>query len=210
LPAGNLPNGCLVLKQIRQHTPYVESRTDPENGKEVSKEEEYFDSDFQADPTVLVGSEKNQTIFVEWEYHIVYDTTYQVPALYFRASKLSGEILNPNEIESFINETHQNIDEESGKFQPRMDFLTQEEHPVFASIFYMVHPCQIAERMSHFQQGSIISSSQKTYLLEWAALCLPSVVGLHISPKFFVAAKNLLLELNMPQNEKIIMDLRHN
>ncbi|KAI8051921.1 uncharacterized protein B0P05DRAFT_479938 [Gilbertella persicaria] len=102
------------------------------------------------DPTVVVDTHTKQAI--QFEHHIVYSTSYQVPVLYFKATHLDGTPLSP-----------QHIDRLS---QAR---LSQLDHPVLGTPFWYIHPCDTRIAMSTFK------FKREDYIKTWLSLFGPLV-----------------------------------
>jgi hypothetical protein len=147
----------------------------------------------RSDETTLETTEGEDLLAVE--HHIVFSTTFNVPVLYFSACKQDGQPLPYKEILDLITC-------EVGS-EDQWTFLTQEEHPVLGTPFYMLHPCQTAERMTLLlggPQDNQLSSGKDVnngnggnssrgahYLLSWFSLIGP-ILRLPVPPEHFAAA----------------------
>ena len=74
--------------------------------------------------------------YCNYEYHVVYSSSYQVPVLYFNVNRQNGTLLPLDTIWQQVPRYYQ----ERLKHE-RWTFITQQEHPVLARPFYQLHPC---------------------------------------------------------------------
>ena len=81
-------------------------------------------------------------VSVHLEYHVVYSTSYEVPALYFTAAFQSGKQLPLKDIWSLISDTYVSAESD------RWGLITQNEHPLLSRPFYHIHPCHTAQVMA--------------------------------------------------------------
>ncbi|KAF5887073.1 ubiquitin-like-conjugating enzyme ATG10 isoform X1, partial [Clarias magur] len=81
-------------------------------------------------------------VLMQYEYHVLYSLSHQVPVLYFRASTLDGKPLT-------LEEVWRNVHPNYKHKQPQgpWDTLTQQEHPLLGQPFFMLHPCHTEEFM---------------------------------------------------------------
>jgi len=177
--------------------------------------------------TILQEVYKGQQQLVEVECHVIYNEVYEVPAVYFRITGLDGIPLSWQDTQNVVLRNIQNVHglESFPKFPPTMDshksqydcwfynHITQEEHPRLGSIFFMIHPCQVAEILGSHDNGLLLPATEHTmhqhqkkqpqserncqlYLLQWACLYLPAAIGCRFDVVFFIKARNFLLWLD--------------
>lgn len=107
------------------------------------------------------------TEFLEWEFHIFFDATWSLPALYARARRLDGTSLSLGE---HFEELGIVLDGPPGS-----ELVSQDQHPLLGTPFLLVHSCCLDQKL-----GALPPQSDR--LLSWFA-CTAPLVGLTISPR---------------------------
>lgn len=101
---------------------------------------------------------------VLWEYHILYSNAYCVPVLYFNVCFDSGKLLSLENLECFIDPLFKE------QFnQNKWNILTQQEHPITRTPFFMLHPCRTEDFMK------IATNSNVNPLVTWLSSISPMV-----------------------------------
>lgn len=87
--------------------------------------------------------------FISWRVHVCYSHSYREPVLYFQSTETSGTPLPFNRILHEL-EDEQLIFSNNSTDDQKLDLLSisQEDHPVLHTPFYMLHPCQTGEIMA--------------------------------------------------------------
>ncbi|XP_072025034.1 ubiquitin-like-conjugating enzyme ATG10 isoform X3 [Amphiura filiformis] len=112
--------------------------------------------------------------FHQYEYHIVYSSSYSVPVLYFTACKSDGKLLSLDEVWQAIPEYYQ-----TRLQHQRWTFITQQEHPYLGRPFFQLHPCHTADLMHAVLPQGTDSTKRSNYLVTWLSSVGP-VVGLSL------------------------------
>ena len=99
--------------------------------------------------------------FLEWEFHVLFDKTYEVPVLYLRAFQLDGRAVSGLEI---IDEL--NLDSA---------MVSVEDHPFTGEPYIFFHACSTQELLENVD-SDVLS------ILTWFLIAGPSV-GLRIDPR---------------------------
>nr|XP_019559844.2 ubiquitin-like-conjugating enzyme ATG10 [Aedes albopictus] len=86
-----------------------------------------------------VNSVSKQEDVYQFEYHVVYSVSYQVPVLYFNAYKCDGTMLRLEEAWDGFRDLASESREQLGQT------LTQMEHPILFRPFLALHPCRTAQ-----------------------------------------------------------------
>ena len=148
---------------------------DSEAPREVREPENIEDED----PATLHHREKQET--VQFEYHVIYSQSYQVPVLYFTATFHSGRLVPLKDIWRFLSPFH--VARGSGM---EWESVTQAEHPMLSQPFYHIHPCHTPDVMAtilslnkYKKDGSIEKNTELNYLLSWLTIFGPTI-GLHV------------------------------
>jgi len=147
-------------------------------------------------PTAVSRSPRCNT-YIQFEYHIVFNSTYLVPQLLFLASRLDG---TPLSLEELLPQLSMSCSNTQHVLDLSFDwrFVTQVEHPFLQIPFYTIHPCKTTSLMSLVlsscdeleapQKESAVTPDR--YLVSWLSL-YGQVVHLHL-PFNLVYAKRLL------------------
>jgi len=142
---------------------------------------------------------------ISWRIHVCYSHSYREPVLYFQTTDQSGTPLPFKRILTELENEQPNFSNNNSESQELdLPSISQEDHPVLHTPFYMLHPCQTGEIMAllapqnkEMQQNSLalpplptflpeqekgLCNSELKYLLAW--LCVagrPVGVALHAS-----------------------------
>ena len=152
---------CVVSTELHP----VLSETSSDAGEPENIEDE--------DPATLPCGEKSQEA-VNFEYHVIYSPSYQVPVLFFTATFHSGRLVPLRDIWRFVSPVH--VTRESGM---EWESVTQQEHPILCRPFYHIHPCHTSTIMA----TALTSNKDKeklNYLLSWLTIFGPTI-GLNVS-----------------------------
>ncbi|XP_055587032.1 ubiquitin-like-conjugating enzyme ATG10 [Uranotaenia lowii] len=101
----------------------------------------------QNDPSELKVAH-DQSELVQFEYHVVYSVSYQVPMMYFNVYKSNGTQLRLEEAWTAFRELVSTEEHEQLK-----QTLTQMEHPVLFRPFLALHPCRTAQVLGNVNQS---------------------------------------------------------
>jgi len=116
------------------------------------------------------------TEFLKFEYQVIYSFSYNVPVLYFTASRQDGKLVSLDEVWDNVPDVYR----ERLAYE-KWTFLTQQEHPYLGVPFYQLHPCHTADMMKNASSVSEERESHGSanYLVTWLSTVGP-VVGLNI------------------------------
>jgi ubiquitin-like-conjugating enzyme ATG10 len=131
-------------------------------------------------------------MMVLYEFHIVYQTIYQTPVLYFQVTSLDGL---PIPFSTSSQNNHGLL--LPGTNQKRL-LISMEMHPVIGLPFYFLHPCETSNAMelllssssssmdametstvaeitptARNKSNSMITHKYPSYLLSWLSLVAP-------------------------------------
>mmetsp|Transcript_32696 Transcript_32696/g.104236 ORF Transcript_32696/g.104236 Transcript_32696/m.104236 type:complete len:130 (+) Transcript_32696:287-676(+) len=98
---------------------------------------------------------------LEWEFHVVLDPTYEVPAAYARACRVDGSALS---VEDVLLE-----------LPPTSTGVSLEDHPVLNEPFLFFHACSTHELLDALDHDQLP-------LLTWFLVAGPNM-GLRIDPR---------------------------
>ncbi|EAT37838.1 AAEL010209-PA [Aedes aegypti] len=105
------------------------------------------DEELAVDDPSLGKSTPNDEEVYQFEYHVVYSVSYQVPVLYFNAYKSDGTMLQ-------LEEAWQGFRDLASESREQLRrTLTQMEHPILFRPFLALHPCQTAQVLSNVATG---------------------------------------------------------
>ncbi|XP_063237066.1 ubiquitin-like-conjugating enzyme ATG10 [Bacillus rossius redtenbacheri] len=116
-------------------------------------------------------SEFSPEMKLTWEYHVVYNTSYAVPELFFNVWKRNGVLLSLDEIWSMV----------PAAFSDRLhhdkwDFITQQEHPICRRPFFHLHPCHTSDILRNLRVS-------RNLLVSWLST-VGGAVGLNIDQHY--------------------------
>ncbi|KAK2965803.1 hypothetical protein RJ640_025312, partial [Escallonia rubra] len=111
-----------------------------------------------------------------YDFHIVYNSSYRVPVLYFRAYCSDGQPLTLSDIKEDLPASSMKMLKES-----KWTFITEEEHPFLNRPWYTLHPCGTSEWMKLlFASDASVAKDgvvAEQYLVSWFSV-VGQVVGL--------------------------------
>ncbi|KAL9255993.1 Ubiquitin-like-conjugating enzyme ATG10-like protein [Drosera capensis] len=135
-----------------------------------------FENEEFTDSTTLVVDSSREEHY--YDFHIVYNSSYKVPMLYFRGYSSDGQPLQFDDIEKDLPSSSAKVLTES-----KWTFITQQEHPYLNRPWYTLHPCGTSEVMRLlFHDGSLAANIEvegEQYLVSWLSF-VGQVVGLRI------------------------------
>ncbi|CAA6668143.1 unnamed protein product [Spirodela intermedia] len=111
-----------------------------------------------------------------YDYHILYNFSYNVPVLYFRGYQYDGQPLPLERVKEDFPPHSSSILKES-----RWTFLTTEDHPFLRRPWHMLHPCGTRDWMKLLFSCSHLSESEavRQYLPSWLSV-VGQVVGFNL------------------------------
>lgn len=170
----------------------------PEGYGITNREEEGIEGG-EEDPCVLpmlpltFTSSETEMIVADWELHIVYDEIYNIPALWFKATRSDGVPLTREEVACLCGVS---VGEGGGGRGGELTVLSQDDHPILGQPFFFLHPCGTPGRMARLliareRIGEDSDDGKKaliglTYLVKWFGLVAP-FLGLRFPPPFVQA-----------------------
>ncbi|KAK3011534.1 hypothetical protein RJ639_011574 [Escallonia herrerae] len=132
------------------------------------------DVDERTDNAILVLSYGHEVHF--YDFHVVYNSSYRVPMLYFRAYCSDGQPLTLSDIKEDLPASSVKMLKES-----KWTFITEEEHPYLKRPWYTLHPCGTSEWMKLlFANDALVARDgvvAEQYLVSWFSV-VGQVVGL--------------------------------
>ncbi|KAJ1370460.1 hypothetical protein KIN20_032186 [Parelaphostrongylus tenuis] len=120
-----------------------------------------------------------QSVMVKWrrevinrQVHITYNSTYNVPVLWFNFYRRDGTPLMGSEVKEIINNDNNT---------PRIaDYISLNEHPLLGVLFYNIHPCKTKDIMNEL-------SGKGNYIAKWLSV-YGSPIGL-VPPDILLTSK---------------------
>ncbi|XP_020792714.1 ubiquitin-like-conjugating enzyme ATG10 isoform X2 [Boleophthalmus pectinirostris] len=88
-------------------------------------------------------AEGGRRLCFQFEFHVVFSSSYGTPVLYFRAFTLEGKSLSLEDVWSFIRPKLRLTSPDA-----LLSTVTQQEHPLLGQTFYMLHPCKTEDFMT--------------------------------------------------------------
>ena len=116
----------------------------------------------------------------EFCFHVVYHTTFKVPALFFDASRIDGTPCGMDEVFEWMNPRAKDLQNASSVFNT---FIARDYHPHLHSMWYLVHPCQTSLVMDELT----CAASSRVYLLAWWSIIGP-LFNLGLDPSVHMRA----------------------
>ncbi|KAL3531028.1 hypothetical protein ACH5RR_010350 [Cinchona calisaya] len=159
---------------------------DDEEGKEMlsCSDKDVFIDDDDDDSTTLV--QNHDYASHHYDFHVVYNASYQVPVLYFRACYSDGQVLLLYDVEKSLPGSSAKLLTES-----KWTFITQDDHPYLNRPWYTLHPCGTSERMKMLfnnepvvGQGGGVAVAE--YLVSWFSV-VGQVFGLQVPFEMLVS-----------------------
>ncbi|XP_021695105.1 ubiquitin-like-conjugating enzyme ATG10 [Aedes aegypti] len=128
-------NGTYLTKRLKQ--------TLKKEKAETAGEDEELIVD---DPSLGRPTPSDEDVY-QFEYHVVYSVSYQVPVLYFNAYKSDGTMLR-------LEEAWQGFRDLASESREQLRrTLTQMEHPILFRPFLALHPCRTAQVLGNVATG---------------------------------------------------------
>lgn len=133
--------------------------------EEASVETEIDSDELIVDDPSAVEPSPDDSKLYHIEYHVLYNVSFQVPALYFNAhksGKYGDEIIKPNHIIIHVSDgSSLRLEEVWGIFrniagedrEQLLQSLTQMEHPILFKPFFALHPCRTADILANVSEG---------------------------------------------------------
>ena len=150
----------------------IDGRIDDQSDDSVSLEDA-AELDLTETAIVLGGTSKR---LLNCEYHVLYSSSYSVPALYFKIHESNGKALRLEEFWDIVPEAFSNATSGESKWK----FVTQQEHPFLGSPFFHLHPCHTAEAMRAIRK----ENSDFPFLLSWFS-CYGPFANLFLPNEFY-------------------------
>ncbi|XP_030472388.2 ubiquitin-like-conjugating enzyme ATG10 [Syzygium oleosum] len=169
----NEVDGYLALENVR----LLDSSEENHVGCCAGSEEPNCSGDDEpVDDATLIRSSIDDVHY--YDFHVIYDSSYRVPALYFRAYSGDGRTLLLSEFEGDLP-----ADSSEALVKSKWTFITPEEHPYLNRPWYKLHPCGTSECIKLLFQSDAsirtISGAAELYLLSWFSV-VGRMVGLSI------------------------------
>ncbi|XP_027150319.1 ubiquitin-like-conjugating enzyme ATG10 isoform X1 [Coffea eugenioides] len=122
-------------------TPAAEScgGGDDKEGEEELSCSRFQEDDFIDGATML---QNHDDASHHYDFHVVYNASYRVPVLYFRAYCSDGRTLVLDDVEKSIPAISAKL-----LMLSKWTFITQEDHPYLNCPWYTLHPCGTSEWM---------------------------------------------------------------
>eukprot|EP01080_Neovahlkampfia_damariscottae_P006340 gene6340-10347_t len=108
---------------------------------------------------------EHEEIFLEFEFHICYSQSYQVPILYFNVYTMDKKLLKHDEI----------LEECLFDVENKFAFLTQGNHPHLSTIYYYLHPCKTIDFMNEVLE----KKDKENYIKIWLGF-FGSIIGYYL------------------------------
>ena len=155
--------GYCVKKNHYRTKKIIEEPSQNEDEVELEEMEEELDDS-------SISNQTNFDNYLEFEYHICYNQSYQVPVLYFNAYSMKDKkLLKHNEIlKECLIET-----------ENKYSFLTQGNHPILSTVFYYLHPCKTIEFMNEILKDQQEDELKDNYIQIWLSL-FGSIIGYYL------------------------------
>lgn len=161
--------------------------------KQVSVPGGTEDDDDEDDAVVLLNSSQSggsgHRCF-QFEFHVLYSSSFRTPVLYFRAFTLEGKSLSLDEVWSFIR-AKLRLSSEDGL----LSTVTQQEHPLLGEAFFMLHPCKTEDFMRPVLQAAQQTNRPVNYVLTWLSV-VGALVGLDVPLEYFLDSAELIRKLD--------------
>uniref|UniRef100_A0A3B4AGB5 Ubiquitin-like-conjugating enzyme ATG10 n=1 Tax=Periophthalmus magnuspinnatus TaxID=409849 RepID=A0A3B4AGB5_9GOBI len=119
------------------------------------------------------AAEGGSHLCFQFEFHVVFSSSYRTPVLYFRAFSL-GKSLSLEDVWSFIQPKLRLTSQDA-----LLNTITQQEHPLLGQAFFMLHPCKTQDFMRPVLQTAQQENRAVNYVLTWLSVVAP-LVGLDV------------------------------
>lgn len=110
----------------------------------------------------------------QFEFHVVYSSSFRTPVLYFRAFSLEGKSLSLDDVWSFVGPKVRLSSSEA-----LLSTVTQQEHPLLGQAFFMLHPCKTEHFMKPVLNAALKENRRVNFVLTWLSVVAP-LVGLDV------------------------------
>lgn len=154
-----------------------EQKVQPEL-REGSVPGETEDEDDAVVPSMSSQSGGGGHLCFQFEFHVLYSSSFRTPVLYFRAFTLEGRSLSLEEVWSSIRPKLRLPSEDS-----LLSTVTQQEHPLLGQAFFMLHPCKTEDFMRPVLQTAQQENRPVNYVLTWLSVVAP-LVGLDVPLRY--------------------------
>uniref|UniRef100_A0A8C6UUM5 Ubiquitin-like-conjugating enzyme ATG10 n=1 Tax=Neogobius melanostomus TaxID=47308 RepID=A0A8C6UUM5_9GOBI len=137
----------------------------------------HTEDDDEDDADVLLNSSQSGDgghLCFQFEFHILYSSSFRTPVLYFRAFTLEGKSLSLEDVWSFIRPKLR-LSSEDGL----LSTVTQQEHPLLGQPFFMLHPCKTDDFMRPVLEAARQENRPVNYVLTWLSVVGP-LLGLDV------------------------------
>jgi hypothetical protein len=140
-----------------------------------------------------------EEIDTEWTFSVVYSHTWRCPVLYFTvtAGPDGSAIFSRDFVLHTLRTLHHS--NRQGPDEDSWEFLSVEEHPIFGTPTFMLHPCRTEQRLDVMVQSNSngVIKDDAARLLTWMSMILPSVgfgipslTFLHLRQALYSAARD--------------------
>jgi len=164
IPLSNEDSNCCYL----QHEPAVTTTTRSadiavdDGSDEADNDFDFVDDLIQQDYDVWIPAGGNAPgdgdapipLLLEWKFDILFNETWNVPVLYFVASRrlpsrdnVAGLVLSRSDVVAHLRRTHH-----QNRTDDDWEFVSQEEHPVTGIPAFFLHPCRTKERFDRLYE----------------------------------------------------------
>ncbi|XP_033837890.1 ubiquitin-like-conjugating enzyme ATG10 [Periophthalmus magnuspinnatus] len=140
----------------------------------ATPEEADDDADEGAVEINCPAAEGGSHLCFQFEFHVVFSSSYRTPVLYFRAFSLEGKSLSLEDVWSFIQPKLRLTSQDA-----LLNTITQQEHPLLGQAFFMLHPCKTQDFMRPVLQTAQQENRAVNYVLTWLSVVAP-LVGLDV------------------------------
>ncbi|KAI5670021.1 hypothetical protein M9H77_19874 [Catharanthus roseus] len=146
------------------------------NDEEIKEDLSFSDDDGFTDNAMLAENHSQESC--HYDFHIVYNSSYRVPVLYFRAAYSDGQPVALDDIEKNIASSAKAL------MESKWTFITQEDHPYLNRPWYTLHPCGTREWMKMLFMNEHLEAQNgdkriAKYLVSWFSV-VGQVFGLKI------------------------------
>ncbi|XP_072296402.1 ubiquitin-like-conjugating enzyme ATG10 [Eucyclogobius newberryi] len=139
---------------------------------EEEEEEEEEDEGGEDDDAVATNCPLARCF--QFEFHVVFSSSFGAPVLYFRAFTLEGKSLSLEEVWSLVAPKLRVSSQDA-----LLDTVTQQEHPLLGQAFFMLHPCRTLDFMRPVLQAARRENRAVNFVLTWLSVVGP-LLGLHL------------------------------
>uniref|UniRef100_A0A8C6LM83 Ubiquitin-like-conjugating enzyme ATG10 n=1 Tax=Nothobranchius furzeri TaxID=105023 RepID=A0A8C6LM83_NOTFU len=155
-----------------------QSKEEPDCASSLVPDSGRGELDEEDDGSCIVS--EGSSVVLQYEYHILYSSSYSTPVLYFRAFTLEGRSLTLEEVWSFVHPNFRLCLQNSP-----LNALSQQEHPLLGQPFFYLHPCRTEEFMKLVLTAAEDKHRPMNYVLLWLSLVGPAV-GLDVPLEYCI------------------------